>query len=58
MKNENEIEIAWNMWNLIEKLSDLLWDRYDNEFIERSLKIEEQKYWESQSDKYFLSDTE
>ncbi|MHC4459221.1 MAG: hypothetical protein ACYS0I_19440, partial [Planctomycetota bacterium] len=29
--------LAWNMWNLIEKLSELLWDRYDNEFIERYL---------------------
>jgi hypothetical protein len=58
MKNENEIQLAWNMWNLIEKLSELLWDRYDNEFIERYLILEEEKYWGSHSDKDFLSGTE
>ena len=56
MNNENEILIAWTIWNLIARLNDLIWDRYEDEFIERYIKLEEEKYWESQSDKDSLSD--
>jgi DNA polymerase IIIc chi subunit len=50
MKDENEVRIAWTLWNLIAKLNDLLWDRYENEFIEHHLKDEEEKYWDDTQD--------
>lgn len=56
MKNEEEILIAWTLSDLIARLNDLLWERYDKEFIERYIKLEEEKYWESLSDKDFPSD--
>ena len=34
MKDEKEIQTAWEIWNLINKLSDLLWDRYEEGFLD------------------------
>jgi len=34
MKDEKEIQTAWEILNLIEKLDQLLWDRYEDDFIE------------------------
>ena len=34
MKDQNEIQIALEIWNLINKLSDRLWDRYEDEFLQ------------------------
>lgn len=58
MKNENEIQIAWTIWHLMARLNQLIWDQYEDEFIERYIKLEEQKYWESHSDKDSLSEQE
>ena len=40
MKTEKEIRTAWEIWILINRLNDLLWDRYDDEFIEIDLQEE------------------
>ena len=32
MKTEEEIQTAWEILNLIEKLDQLLWDRYEDDF--------------------------
>lgn len=32
MRDENEIKIAWDIWNLMVRLSVLIWDRYEEEF--------------------------
>jgi hypothetical protein len=58
MNNEKEIQIAWTLWHLMAKLNELIWNRYENEFIEQYLQLEEGTYWQSQSDKDPLSDTE
>jgi hypothetical protein len=36
MKPENltEAQIAWIIWNLHERLNNLLWDRYEKEFLD------------------------
>jgi hypothetical protein len=44
MKDQKEIQIAFEMWNLTNKLSDLLWHRYEEEFLEIYLKEEDDKY--------------
>ena len=44
MKDQREIQIAWEVWNLIEKLNNLLWDRYEEDFIEIYLREEEDKF--------------
>ena len=33
MENEKEILVAWEIWNLLNKLIDLLWDRYEEGFL-------------------------
>ncbi len=37
MKDEKEVQTAWELLNLIEKLDQLLWDRYEDDFIEIDL---------------------
>ena len=44
MKDQKEIQIAWEIWNQVNKLNDLLWDRYEEGFLEIYLKEEEQKF--------------
>jgi hypothetical protein len=36
MKLENipEARLAWTLWNLHERLNDLLWERYEWEFLD------------------------
>ena len=48
MKNQDTINTAWQIWNLIARLNDLIWDQYEDEFIERYLKSEEEKHWEEE----------
>ena len=43
MKTEKEIQTAWEIWTLINRLNDLLWDRYDHEFIKIDLQKEVDK---------------
>lgn len=33
-QNLSEAQIAWILWNLHERLNDLLWDRYEKEFLD------------------------
>ena len=33
MDNREEIQIAFNLWQLAKTLNGLLWERYRNEFI-------------------------
>jgi hypothetical protein len=44
MKDQKEIQIAWETLNLIEKLNNLLWNRYEQDFIEIYLREEEDKF--------------
>ena len=48
MNNENIIEAAWEISNLMNKLNDLIWDQYEDAFIDRYMKEQEKKYWEEQ----------
>jgi hypothetical protein len=38
MKREKEAQTAWEIWNLINRLNDLLFDRYEEEFSNLWLK--------------------
>ncbi len=44
MKDQKEIQIAFEIWNLTNKLNDLLWGRYEEEFLEIYLKEQDDKY--------------
>ena len=46
VKNERQIRLIWNICNLISELNDLLWDHYEEQFLER----EELIYRERQTD--------
>jgi uncharacterized UPF0160 family protein len=47
MKDQNEIQVAWEIWKIIYRLNDLIWDRYEDEFIQLCQKEESDRYWES-----------
>jgi len=34
MKKQIEIQTAWELWTLINRLSDLLWERYEEDFAD------------------------
>jgi transcriptional regulator len=55
MTEEEEIRIAWTIWNLIARLNDLIWDRYEDEFVKRYITIEVQEHGDSLTDKDPLS---
>lgn len=50
MTKDEQIHIAWTIWQLMARLNELIWNQYENEFIERYLKLEEEKYRESKMD--------
>jgi len=50
MNKEEETQLAWTLWHLIAKLNELIWDRYEHDFIRQYLKLEEQKDGENQSE--------
>jgi hypothetical protein len=58
MNNQEEIQTAWTLWHLMARLNELIWNRYENEFIERYLKLEEEKYGQEQSDKDLFWETD
>ena len=45
MKTENltEAQIAWILWNLQDRLGNLLWDRYEKEFLDWVMDRNERK---------------
>lgn len=34
MKDNSEIQLAYTVWTLISKLNDLIWDHYEQDFIQ------------------------
>ncbi len=44
MKDENETRVAWKIFTLINRLTELIQDRYEDEFIELHLEEEENIY--------------
>jgi len=44
MKDQKKIQIAFEIWNLTHKLNDLLWDRYEEKFLEIYLEEEDDNY--------------
>ena len=43
MRDEDEVKVAWMLWQVLVDFTNLLWDRYEKDFIDRCLDEEEQK---------------
>jgi hypothetical protein len=41
---EKEIQTAWEIWNRINQLNDLLWERYEESFLRIYLQEEDDKF--------------
>ena len=41
MKTKKEIQTAWEIWTLINRLSDLLWEKYEEDFPDFDLQEQE-----------------
>jgi chemotaxis regulatin CheY-phosphate phosphatase CheZ len=46
MDTREELDTVWELVNLLEKLSNILWDRYHDYLLERHLDEEEIRYFE------------
>ena len=46
MDTREELDTVWDLLNLLEKLSNILWDRYHDYLLERHLDEEEIRYFE------------
>lgn len=44
MNNQKEIQIAREIWDLLNQLSDLLWDRYEKAFLDIHIEEENTKF--------------
>jgi len=44
MKEEKEIQTAWQILNLINTLNDLLWNRYEDPFLQIYSQEEDEKF--------------
>jgi hypothetical protein len=42
LKDIPEAQLAWILWNLHESLNDLLWERYETEFLDFILQEEQE----------------
>jgi hypothetical protein len=42
-KNLTEAQIAWILWNLHERFNNLLWDRYEKEFLDWTMDENQRK---------------
>lgn len=45
-ENLSEAQIAWVVWNLQEQLNNLLWDRYEKEFLQWAMDENDRKQLE------------
>jgi len=54
---KDEIQTAWIIWNLISRLNDLLWDRYEDQFVQQYLNENEVLYRGSLTDHMDFDDT-
>ena len=36
MKDKVQVELAWEIWHLISRLNDLIWDYYEDDFIKKN----------------------
>jgi hypothetical protein len=43
-QQEKQIQTAWEIWNLINRLNDLLWDQYEDSFLEIYSQEEDEKF--------------
>jgi hypothetical protein len=50
MKDKEEVQVAWALWQLMTRLSNLIWERYQNEFVQQYPEEEEEKFWDCLAD--------
>ena len=49
-QNLSESKLAWILWNALQQLSNLLWDRYDNDFVSFAMEENDQQWLSTLSD--------
>lgn len=50
LPNPSEAKLAWIIWNVLQQLSDLLWDRYDKDFVSFTMDENYQEWLSALSD--------
>jgi hypothetical protein len=52
MRREAEVQAAWFFWNLLCEVSDQLFDRYQDEFMDLIMEEEEKRHMEKEYERY------
>ena len=45
MKDQTQIDTAWQIWHLISRLNDLIWEHYEKEYPGNDLHPENDRDW-------------
>ena len=43
-KDVSEAQLAWRIWQMLEELNSLLWNRYEDQFLSFAMEEEEQDW--------------
>ena len=43
-ENRTEAKLAWSLWHLLQNLNDLLWQCYEEDFINFAMEEEDQNW--------------
>jgi hypothetical protein len=52
MKRDGEVEAAWFFWNFLCEVSDLVFDRYQDEFMDLIMEEEDKRHMEEEYERY------
>ena len=52
MRREGEVQAAWFFWNFLCEVSDQLFDRYQDEFMDLIMEEEEKRHMEREYERY------
>ena len=56
-QNLSEAKLAWIIWNALQQLSDLLWDRYDKDFVSFTMEENYQEWLSTLSNTEQIDDS-
>ncbi len=53
----SEAKLAWHLWNVLQQLSDLLWERYDQDFVSFTMEENYQQWRSTLADSHSSDDS-
>ena len=54
MKNKTQLNFMWEIWHLLTSINQLIWNYYEDEFVELCLKKDDEKSMENKTEDDFV----